>query len=147
MLDMHTKNGYLELMLPALVNSESLRSGQLPKFANESFQCSNDDLWLSPTAEVPLTAFHKNDIVDFKHLLLSMLHIAHVLGGSWKLWKGYQRSVRLHQFNKAELYWFCDPSKSLRLIKRLLLMQRAFWKTQPTLQIGRYLYRRLRFFI
>jgi len=65
MLDMHTKNGYLELMPPALVNSESLTgSGQLPKFSNESFKCSNDDLWLSPTAEVPLTAFHRIDIID-----------------------------------------------------------------------------------
>ena len=51
MLDIHSKNGYLELMPPALVNSDSLRgSGQLPKFSNESFKCSNDDLWLSPTA-------------------------------------------------------------------------------------------------
>ena len=67
MLDMHTSNGYLELMPPALVNSESLTgSGQLPKFSNESFKCSNDDLWLSPTAEVPLTAFHRNDIIDSK---------------------------------------------------------------------------------
>ena len=59
MLDMHIKNGYIELMPTALVNSESLKgSGQLPKFSNESFKCNNDDLWLSPTAEVPLTAFH-----------------------------------------------------------------------------------------
>jgi len=66
MLDMHTSNGYLELMPPALVNSESLTgSGQLPKFSNESFKCSNDDLWLSPTAEVPLTAFHRNEIIDY----------------------------------------------------------------------------------
>ena len=60
-------------MPPALVNSESLTgSGQLPKFSNESFKCSNDDLWLSPTAEVPLTAFHRNDIitVSYTHLTL-----------------------------------------------------------------------------
>jgi len=69
MLDMHIKNGYLELIPPALVNSESLTgSGQLPKFSNESFKCSNDDLWLSPTAEVPLTAFHRNEIIDPKQL-------------------------------------------------------------------------------
>ena len=68
MLDTHTKNGYLELMPPALVNSESLTgSGQLPKFSNESFKCSNDDLWLSPTAEVPLTAFHRNEIILSRH--------------------------------------------------------------------------------
>ena len=71
MLDTHLKKGYLELMPPALVNSESLQgSGQLPKFAEESFNCSNDDLWLSPTAEVPLTAFHKEDIIDQKILPL-----------------------------------------------------------------------------
>ena len=69
MLDIHTKNGYLELIPPALVNSESLQgSGQLPKFSNESFKCTNDDLWLSPTAEVPLTAFHRNEIIDPKQL-------------------------------------------------------------------------------
>ena len=71
MLDMHTSNGYLELMPPALVNSESLQgSGQLPKFSEESFKCSNDDLWLSPTAEVPLTAFHKEEIINPKILPL-----------------------------------------------------------------------------
>ena len=69
MLDTHQNNGYLELMPPALVNSESLRgSGQLPKFSNESFKCDEDDLWLSPTAEVPLTAFHKDEIIDPKIL-------------------------------------------------------------------------------
>jgi len=51
MLDTHSENGYLELMPPALINSESLQgSGQLPKFSNESFNCSNDDLWLSPNS-------------------------------------------------------------------------------------------------
>ena len=65
MLDVHSHNGYLEIMPPALVNSESLQgSGQLPKFSNESFKCANDDLWLSPTAEVPLTALHKDEIID-----------------------------------------------------------------------------------
>ena len=76
MLDTHSKNGYLELLPPALVNSESLRgSGQLPKFSNESFKCSNDDLWLSPTAEVPLTAFHKNEIINAK--LLPIKYVAY----------------------------------------------------------------------
>ena len=70
MLDIHTNNGYLELMLPALVNSESLTgSGQLINFQMKVL-CSNDDLWLSPIAEVPLTAFHKNEIIDSKKLPL-----------------------------------------------------------------------------
>jgi seryl-tRNA synthetase len=115
MLDNHSANGYLELMPPALVNSESLTgSGQLPKFSNESFKCSNDDLWLSPTAEVPLTAFHRNEIIDSK--MLPIKYVAYSpcfrreAGSYGRDTKGL---IRLHQFNKVELYWFSDPSKSL----------------------------------
>ena len=121
MLDMHTKNGYLELIPPALINSESLQgSGQLPKFSNESFKCSNDDLWLSPTAEVPLTAFHKNEIIDPK--LLPIKYVAYSpcfrreAGSYGRDTKGL---IRLHQFNKVELYWFCDPSKSQEAHKNI----------------------------
>ncbi len=114
MLDMHSKNGYLELMPPALVNSESLTgSGQLPKFSNESFKCSNDDLWLSPTAEVPITAFHKNEIIDSKQLPLKYVAYSPCFrreAGSYG--RDTKGLIRLHQFNKVELYWFCDPSKS-----------------------------------
>jgi len=121
MLDMHTKNGYLELIPPALVNSESLQgSGQLPKFSNESFKCSNDDLWLSPTAEVPLTAFHRNEIINPK--LLPIKYVAYSpcfrreAGSYGRDTKGL---IRLHQFNKVELYWFSDPSKSLEAHKNI----------------------------
>jgi len=114
MLDMHTKNGYLELMPPALVNSESLNgSGQLPKFSNESFKCSNDDLWLSPTAEVPLTAFHRNEIIDSKQLPIKYVAYSPCFrreAGSYG--RDTKGLIRLHQLNKVELYWFCDPSKS-----------------------------------
>ena len=115
MLDTHLKKGYLELMPPALVNSESLQgSGQLPKFAEESFKCSNDDLWLSPTAEVPLTAFHKEDIIDQK--ILPLKYVAYSpcfrreAGSYGRDTKGL---IRLHQFNKVELFWYSEPSKSL----------------------------------
>ncbi len=115
MLDIHTKNGYLELMPPALVNSESLTgSGQLPKFSNESFKCSNDDLWLSPTAEVPLTAFNKNEIIDPKQLPVKYVAYSPCFrreAGSYG--RDTKGLIRLHQFNKVELYWLCDPSKSL----------------------------------
>ncbi len=121
MLDVHTENGYIELMPPALVNSESLKgSGQLPKFSNESFKCSNDDLWLSPTAEVPLTSFHRNEIIDPK--LLPMKYVAYSpcfrreAGSYGRDTKGL---IRLHQFNKVELYWFCDPNKSLEAHKQI----------------------------
>ena len=121
MLDTHSNNGYLELMPPALVNSESLKgSGQLPKFANESFKCSNDDLWLSPTAEVPLTAFHRNDIIDSK--MLPIKYVAYSpcfrreAGSYGRDTKGL---IRLHQFNKVELYWFSDPSKSVEAHQKI----------------------------
>ena len=121
MLDMHTKNGYVELMPPALVNSESLKgSGQLPKFSNESFNCSNDDLWLSPTAEVPLTAFHRNEIIDHKHLPIKYVAYSPCFrreAGSYG--RDTKGLIRLHQFNKVELYWFCDPSKSLEAHKKI----------------------------
>ena len=121
MLDIHSKNGYLELMPPALVNSESLQgSGQLPKFSNESFKCSNDDLWLSPTAEVPLTAFHRNEIIDYN--LLPIKYVAYSpcfrreAGSYGRDTKGL---IRLHQFNKVELYWFSDPNKSQEAHKNI----------------------------
>ena len=121
MLDVHINNGYLELMPPALVNSESLHgSGQLPKFSNESFKCASDDLWLSPTAEVPITAFHKNEIIDQK--ILPLRYVAYSpcfrreAGSYGKDTKGL---IRLHQFNKVELYWFSDPNKSLEAHKSI----------------------------
>ena len=121
MLDLHSNNGYLELMPPALVNSESLQgSGQLPKFSNESFKCDNDDLWLSPTAEVPLTAFHKNEIIDSKTLPLKYVAYSPCFrreAGSYG--RDTKGLIRLHQFNKVELYWFSDPNKSLEAHKKI----------------------------
>ena len=121
MLDVHIKNGYLELMPPALVNSDSLQgSGQLPKFAEESFKCSNDDLWLSPTAEVPLTAFHKEDIIDPETLPLKYVAYSPCFrreAGSYG--RDTKGLIRLHQFNKVELFWYCDPGKSLEAHNQL----------------------------
>ena len=115
MLDIHQNKGYLELMPPALINSESLRgSGQLPKFSNESFKCSEDDLWLSPTAEVPLTAYHRDELIDSS--LLPLKYVAYSpcfrreAGSYGRDTKGL---IRLHQFNKVEIYWYSEPSKSL----------------------------------
>ncbi len=121
MLDMHFKKGYLELIPPALVNSESLQgSGQLPKFSNESFKCAEDDLWLSPTAEVPLTAFHKDEIIDIHNLPLKYVAYSPCFrreAGSYG--KDTKGLIRLHQFNKVELYWFSDPRNSVEAHKEL----------------------------
>ncbi|MEB3228960.1 MAG: aminoacyl--tRNA ligase-related protein, partial [Synechocystis sp.] len=69
MLDRQINAGYVEVMPPILVNSDSLLgTGQLPKFAEESFQCREDDLWLIPTAEVPVTNLYRDEILDLEQL-------------------------------------------------------------------------------
>jgi seryl-tRNA synthetase len=114
MLDRHGRAGYLELMPPLLVNSASLTgSGQLPKFAEESFRCAEDDLWLTPTAEVPLTSFHRDEVIPAAQLPLR--YVAHTPcfrreAGSYG--RDTRGLIRLHQFNKVELYWFCRPEDS-----------------------------------
>jgi seryl-tRNA synthetase len=121
MLDRHTGVGYNEVMPPILVNSESLTgSGQLPKFADESFKCAEDDLWLTPTAEVPITALHRDEIIPVESLPLK--YVAHTpcfrreAGSYGRDTKGL---IRLHQFNKVELYWFCHPENSLEAHEQL----------------------------
>tara|TARA_Y100000589_G_scaffold320342_1_gene350116 strand:+ start:879 stop:2156 length:1278 start_codon:yes stop_codon:yes gene_type:complete len=121
MLDTHQEKGYVELIPPALINTESLTgSGQLPKFSKESFKCFEDDLWLSPTAEVPITAFHKDEIIDFNLLPLKYVAFSPCFrreAGSYG--KDTKGLIRLHQFNKVELYWYSDPQKSLEAHQQL----------------------------
>ena len=114
MLDLHTSRGYVEVLPPALVNSASLTgSGQLPKFAEESFRCADDDLWLSPTAEVPLTALHRDEILsstDLPRRYVAYSPCFRREAGSYG--RDTRGLIRLHQFNKVELYWFCHPDAS-----------------------------------
>ena len=114
MLDIHTKNGYTEVLPPALINSSSLKgSGQLPKFSDESFKCQDDDLWLSPTAEVPLTSMHRGEIIALENLPLRYVAYSPCFrreAGSYG--KDTRGLIRLHQFNKVEIYWFTHPNKS-----------------------------------
>jgi len=123
MLDLHVKKGYLEVLPPALVNTASLTgSGQLPKFAEESFRCADDDLWLTPTAEVPITSLHRgeiipNDLLPYNYVAYSPCFRREA--GSYG--RDTRGLIRLHQFNKVELYWFCDPSKSIEAHKNITL--------------------------
>jgi len=87
MLDRQIAAGYVEVSPPILINSRSLTAtGQLPKFAEESFKCDSDDLWLSPTAEVPLTNLYRDEILDASQLprLYTLLSPR-----SWELWTRY----------------------------------------------------------
>ena len=109
MLDLHTSKGYREVLPPVLVNSASLTgSGQLPKFAEESFRCAEDDLWLTPTAEVPVTSLHRDEIIPADQLPLRYAAYSPCFrreAGSYG--RDTRGLIRLHQFNKVELYWFC----------------------------------------
>ena len=114
MLDLHSAKGYKEVLPPVLINTASLTgSGQLPKFAEESFRCANDDLWLTPTAEVPLTSFHREEIIPESKLPLKYVAYSPCFrreAGSYG--RDTRGLIRLHQFNKVELYWFVHPEKS-----------------------------------
>ena len=121
MLDIHVKKGYLEVLPPALVNTASLTgSGQLPKFAEESFRCADDDLWLTPTAEVPITSLHRGEIIPKD--LLPLKYVAYSPcfrreAGSYG--RDTRGLIRLHQFNKVELYWFSTPEKSEEALEQI----------------------------
>jgi len=114
MLSRHIAAGYVEVMPPILVNSTALTgTGQLPKFAEESFKCDKDDLWLTPTAEVPVTNLYREEILQASQL--PIYHCAYTpcfrreAGSYGKDTKGI---IRLHQFNKVELVKFVHPETS-----------------------------------
>ena len=114
MLDTQIEAGYIEVMPPVLVNSNSLQgTGQLPKFADDSFKCSNDDLWLTPTAEVPVTNLYRDEIIEDTELPIH--HCAFTpcfrreAGSAGKDTRGL---IRLHQFNKVELVKVVAPETS-----------------------------------
>lgn len=114
MLERHIGVGYQEIMPPILVNSDSLLgTGQLPKFAEESFQCRGDDLWLIPTAEVPVTNLYRDEVLDLEQLPIK--HCAYTpcfrreAGSYGRDTKGL---IRLHQFNKVELVKLVKPEES-----------------------------------
>jgi len=114
MLDRQIAAGYLEVLPPFLVNTESLTAtGQLPKFGEESFKCSDDDLWLVPTAEVPVTNLYRDEILSADQLPIH--HCAYTPcfrreAGSYG--RDTRGLIRLHQFNKVELVKLVHPSTS-----------------------------------
>ncbi|CCH99278.1 MULTISPECIES: serine--tRNA ligase [Microcystis] len=114
MLDRHIVAGYTEVLPPILINSDSLRgTGQLPKFAEESFKCRDDELWLAPTAEVPVTNLYRDEILSSEQLPIK--HCAYTPcfrreAGSYG--KDTRGLIRLHQFNKVEMVKIVHPDDS-----------------------------------
>jgi len=123
MLDVHTReHGYREVHAPFLVNSSAmLGTGQLPKFAGDAFKVEGEDLWLIPTSEVPLTNFHRNEILDGERLPLKYTGYSACFrseaGAAGKDTRGF---VRLHQFTKVELVKLVSAETSLAELESLV---------------------------
>jgi seryl-tRNA synthetase len=115
MLDLHTtRHGYQELRIPYLVTAETMTgTGQLPKFAEESYVTQRDELWLIPTAEVPVTNLHRDEILDGESLPLRLTAYSPCFrreaGAAGKDTRGL---LRVHQFDKVELVRYEAPERS-----------------------------------
>jgi seryl-tRNA synthetase len=122
MLDLHTReHGYAEVLPPYMVNSDSMYgTGQLPKFAGDSFKCQDHDLWLIPTAEVPLTNLYRDEILDGAKLPISITGYTPCFrseAGSYG--KDVRGIIRQHQFQKVELVKFANPDNSYDQLEKL----------------------------
>jgi len=122
MLDLHTReHGYTEVLPPYMVNSDSLYgTGQLPKFAGDLFKCENSDLWLVPTAEVPVTNLFRDEILEAARLPISLTAYTPCFrseAGSYG--KDVRGIIRQHQFQKVELVKFARPETSYDQLEKL----------------------------
>jgi seryl-tRNA synthetase len=122
MLDLHTReHGYTEILPPYMVNSDSMYgTGQLPKFAGDSFKCQDHDLWLIPTAEVPLTNLYRDEVLEAAKLPVSITGYTPCFrseAGSYG--KDVRGIIRQHQFQKVELVKFSNPDDSYDQLENL----------------------------
>jgi len=122
MLDLHTaEHGYQEIVPPLLVNRATMTgTGQLPKFEEELYFVGLDDLFLIPTAEVPVTNIYRDDILDGSRLPIALCAFTPCFrreaGAAGKDTRGL---IRVHQFDKVELVRFCRPEDSMAEHERL----------------------------
>jgi seryl-tRNA synthetase len=124
MLDLHTReHGYTEVLPPYLVNSDSMYgTGQLPKFAADSFRVphGDKDLWLIPTAEVPVTNLYRDEVLDAARLPISLTAYTSCFrseAGSYG--KDVRGIIRQHQFQKVEMVKFARPEDSYAQLEKL----------------------------
>lgn len=124
MLDLHTKkNGYKEIFPPFLVRGDIMvGTGQLPKFIDDMYKIEGEDLWLIPTAEVPLTNIHKDEILNEDEL--PKYYVAYTAcfrkeaGAAGRDTRGL---IRVHQFNKVELVKLVKPENSFDELEKLVI--------------------------
>ncbi|WP_270182960.1 serine--tRNA ligase [Alkalihalobacillus sp. CinArs1] len=122
MMDLHeSEHGYEEILPPYLVNRESMTgTGQLPKFEEDAFKIREEDYFLIPTAEVPVTNFHRDEILDSADLPLAYTAFSACFrseaGSAGRDTRGL---IRQHQFNKVELVRFVKPEESYDELEKL----------------------------
>jgi seryl-tRNA synthetase len=123
MLDVHCQTqGYTEMLPPFVVNSDSMTgTGQLPKFAEDLYHCQIDDFWLIPTAEVPVTNYFRDDILQAKDLPIKLTAYTPCFrreaGSAGKMTRGM---LRVHQFDKVEMVNFVHPDTSFQQLETLV---------------------------
>ena len=123
MIDLHVeKHGYKEIFPPFLVNRTSMTgTGQLPKFEDDMYHCEKDDLFLNPTAEVPITNLHRDEILNEEDLPIKYVAYAasfrREAGAAGKDTRGI---IRVHQFNKVEMVMFVKPEESYNYLEELI---------------------------
>ncbi len=123
-LDLHTeKHGYTEMFPPFIVNGASMQgTGQLPKFAEDMFKLENGDMYLIPTAEVPVTNYHRDEILNVAELPIKYTAYSGCFraeaGAAGRDTRGL---IRMHQFNKVELVKFTKPEESWAELEKLTL--------------------------
>lgn len=122
MLDTQTENGYTEIIPPFLVNAKAMTgTGQLPKFEDELFKCERDELYLIPTAEVPLTNMFADKILSEEELTAKVTAYTPCFrreAGSYG--KDVRGLIRQHQFNKVEVVKISKPEDSSQELEKLL---------------------------
>lgn len=120
-LNTHTENGYTEIFPPFMANRDSMTAtGQLPKFEEDAFKLSEPDYFMIPTAEVPVTNMHRDEILDgnaltYKYCAYSACFRAEA-GSAGRDTRGL---IRQHQFNKVELVKFAKPEDSYKELESL----------------------------
>ncbi len=122
MVDLHIRQGYLEKYPPFMVREEILfGSGQLPKFKDNLYRDVEEDLWMVPTAEVPLTGLHMGDILDEEQLPIRYTaYTACFRREKMSAGRDVRGIKRGHQFDKVEMYTYCKPEHSAEEHEKML---------------------------
>ncbi len=120
-LDTHTQNGYTEILPPYMVNRASMTgTGQLPKFEEDAFSLNNCDYFMIPTAEVPVTNLHRDEILKKEDLPIKYCaYSACFRAEAGSAGRDTRGLIRQHQFNKVELVKFADPDHSFEELESL----------------------------